>query len=122
MNNHSADKEFLEKVHDALNGNTASLDEDTLLRLRRIRLDALESAGTRSKFFDFPRLVTAGGLATAVIVAVAVSIWSTPAQQKLPVSHAEDVEVLVVKDHLDLYQDLDFYRWLTQNETKGQSR
>jgi hypothetical protein len=122
MNNNSSDKEFLDGVRDALDRNTASLDEDTLLQLRRIRLDALETAGQRRKFFAFPRLVTAGGLATAVIVAVAVSFWSTPPRQTLPVSHPEDVEVLVIKDHLDLYQDLDFYRWLSQAETKGKGR
>jgi hypothetical protein len=122
MNNESSDKEFLEGVREALDRNTDSLDEDTLLRLRRIRLDALESAGLKRRFFPFPRLVTAGGVATVAIVAVAVSIWSTSVRQKLPVSHPEELEVLVTKDHLDLYQDLDFYRWLSAEETKGKGR
>jgi hypothetical protein len=122
MKNYSSDKEFLEGVRDALDRNAVSLDEDTLLRLRQIRLDAVESAGRGRRFFAFPSLVTAGGLATAAVVAVAVAIWSEPARQPLPVSHPEDVQVLVAKDHLDLYQDLDFYRWLSQNEMKGNGR
>ena len=122
MSSELPDKEILDKIRETLDRNTDDLDEKTVLSLKRIRLDALESAGQRQRLFAFPRLITAGGFATLAVVAVAVSIWSFSARQRLPVSLPEDVEVLVVKDHFDLYEDLDFYRWLNVAESKGNVR
>jgi hypothetical protein len=122
MSSELPDKEILDKIRETLDRNTDDLDEKTVLSLKRIRLDALESAGQRQRLFAFPRLITAGGFATLAVVAAAVSIWSFSARQRLPVSLPEDVEVLVVKDHFDLYEDLDFYRWLNVAESKGNGR
>ena len=122
MSSELPDKEILDKIRETLDRNTDDLDEKTVLSLKRIRLDALESAGQRQRLFAFPRLIKAGGFATLAVVAVAVSIWSFSARQRLPVSLPEDVEVLVVKDHFDLYEDLDFYRWLNVAESKGNGR
>jgi hypothetical protein len=122
MSNGLPDKEFLDKIRETLDRNADDLDEKTLLGLRRIRLDALEGAGQRQRLFAFPRLITAGGIATVAVLAVTVSIWSLSARQRLPVNLPEDVEVLVVKDHFDLYEDLDFYRWLDVAESKGNGR
>jgi hypothetical protein len=122
MSNGLPDKEFLDNIRETLDRNADDLDEKTLLGLRRIRLDALEVAGQRQRLFAFPRLITAGGIATVAVLAVTVSIWSFSARQRLPVNLPEDVEVLVVKDHFDLYEDLDFYRWLDVAESKGNGR
>jgi len=122
MNDTRSDKELLEGVRDALDRHAASLDEETLLRLRGVRFEALERQERRRAFFAFPRLVTAGGVATAVVVAVAISVWSTATRPKFPVSHPEELEVVAIRDHLDLYQDLEFYRWLSADEMKGQGR
>ena len=116
------DKEFLGKIRETLDRHAEDLDEKTLLGLGRVRLNALESSGQRQRLFGFPRLITAGGFATAAVVAVAVSFWSFSARQRLPVSLPEEVEVLEVKDHFDLYEDLDFYRWLNASESKGKER
>jgi hypothetical protein len=122
MKNELSDKKFLDGIRESLDRDADALDEETLLRLRRIRLDALETPGTRRTLFAFPRWLTAGGLTTAAVVAVAVSVWTISVRQRQPVSLPEEVEVLVIKDHLDLYEDLDFYRWLTADESKGKTR
>ena len=122
MRNELPDKKFLDGIRETLDRNTEALDEETLLRLRRIRLEAQETAGRRRTLFAVPRWLTAGGLATAAVVAVAVSVWTFSARQQLPASLPEDVEVLAIKDHLDLYEDLEFYRWLTVDEAKGKAR
>lgn len=116
------DKEFLGAIRETLDRHAEDLDDQTLLSLGRVRLNALESSGQRQRLSGFPRLITAGGFATAAVVAVAVSFWSFSARQRLPVSLPEEVEVLEVKDHFDLYEDLDFYRWLNASESKGKER
>jgi hypothetical protein len=122
MRNDLPDKKFLDGIRETLDRKADALDEETLLRLRRVRLDALETAGKRRTLFAFPRWLTAGGLATAAVVAVAVSVWTFTARQQSPASLPEEVEVLVIKDHLDLYEDLEFYRWLSADESKGKAR
>jgi len=122
MRNELPDKKFLDGIRETLDRNADDLDEETLLRLRKVRLETLETAGRRRTLFALPRWLTASGLATAAVVAVAVSVWTFSARQQLPASIPEDVEVLVIKDHLDLYEDLEFYRWLTADEAKGNAR
>jgi hypothetical protein len=122
MRNELPDKKFLDGIRETLDRNADLLDEETLLRLRSIRLDSLETTRRRPTLFVFPRWLTAGGVATAATVVVAVSVWSFSARQRVPASLPEDVEVLAIKDHLDLYADLDFYRWLSADEAKGKTR
>ena len=122
MSKESPDKEFLNGIRETLDASVDNLDEQTLLRLRRIRLDVLESAVKRRRLFGMPRWVTAGGFATVAVVAVTISIWLTSSQQRLPVRHVEEVEILTTQEHLELYKDLDFYRWLSDAETKGKER
>ena len=141
MSSELPDKEILDKIRETLDRNTDDLDEKTVLSLKRIRLDALESAGqrqagvgdcgglqrqrVRDRLFDGQRhdlRLRDPRVREQRCAALAVSIWSFSARQRLPVSLPEDVEVLVVKDHFDLYEDLDFYRWLNVAESKGNGR
>jgi len=119
MSEESPDKEFLDGIRETLDTGVDNLDEQTLLRLRRNRLNVLESAVKRRRLFGMPRWITAGGFATVAVVAVTISIWFASSQQRLPVRHVEEVEILTTQEHLELYEDLDFYRWLTDAETKG---
>ena len=56
--------------------------------------------------------MTAGGLATAMVLVVAVSVWFGNTRERLPVRQAEDVEILTAQENLDISRDLEFYRWL----------
>ncbi|HEY6871409.1 MAG TPA: DUF3619 family protein [Geobacteraceae bacterium] len=106
------DRLFLEKVRKELDASADGVDGETLLRLRQARLGAVEEAGRGRWRFAVPRWVTAGGLATAVMLAVAVSVWFNASKEGLPVRQAEDVEILTAQENLDISRDLEFYRWL----------
>ena len=111
MNGNERDKLFLEQAKKDLDAGTENLDYDILLRLGKARKVALEAAHPGRRFF-IPRWVTAGGLATAVMMVVAVSFWHTSAPDGIPVRQAEDVEILTAQENLDISKDLDFYSWL----------
>lgn len=104
---------FLEKARKELDAGAENLDAETLLRLRQARLRAVEEAGRRRWWrLAVPRWVTAGGLATAIMLVVAVSVWFNASQERLPVRQAEDVEIVTAQENLDISKDLEFYRWL----------
>jgi hypothetical protein len=113
MNADEREKLFLEKVRKELDAGAEELDRETLLRLRQARLKAVEEAGRRRWWRPaVPRWMTAGGLATAVVLTVAVSVWFSVSREGLPVRQAEDMEILTAQENLDISNDLEFYRWL----------
>ena len=119
-----SEEEFLAEVRKTLDRSTESLDQDTVRRLRQARFEALERPGTgRSSWFGLHRWITAGGLATVTVLALGVSLWVVNPREKLPARHVDEVEMLTAQEHLDLYQDLEFYRWLADSSgTEGDGR
>ena len=113
MNREEREKLFLENVKRELDAGADRLDEKTLLRLRKARQRALDEAEKRRWRFAVPKWLTAGGLATAMVVAVAVSFWFSAPREGFPVRQAEDVEILAAQENLDISKDLEFYCWLT---------
>jgi type VI protein secretion system component VasF len=112
MNADEREKLFLEKVRKELDAAAGELDGETLARLRQARLKAVEEAGRRRWWPLVPKWVTAGGLATAMVLVVAVSVWFNASKERLPVRQAEDVEILAAQENMDISRDLEFYRWL----------
>jgi Protein of unknown function (DUF3619) len=113
MNGDEREKLFLEHIRKELDAGTENLDHDVLLRLRKVRQVTLEEAEKRAgRRFFIPKWVTAGGIATAMMMVVAVSFWYKSAPEGIPVRQAEDVEILTAQENLDISRDLDFYRWL----------
>jgi len=91
-----------------------SLDETTRARLRAARLRALDAHGERRRF-ALPRGLLAA-TAGAVALFLVVSSWRQQARRDLPLGEdLDDVEILAAADDLELYDDLDFYRWLAQD-------
>lgn len=114
MNTEERDRELLEKVRATLDASTEDIDAATLRRLRQSRLDALEAAGAKRRLFFLPRWATAGGVATVAVLGVAASVWLSATRPVLPEKQVEDLEIITAKEQLDLYADLEFYRWLAE--------
>ncbi len=114
MNMEERDRDLLDRVRTALDKSAGNLDDATVRRLRRKRLDALEAAGAGRQTFFLPRWVTAGGVATVAVLGVAVSVWLSASRPVLPDKQVEDLEIITAKEHLDFYADLEFYRWLAE--------
>ena len=109
---------FLEKAKEALDRDAGSLDRETLDRLRAMRLRAVEAAEQPpGLLFRLPRWAKAGAFATVAAAVIVFFVWfQPPAKQDLALKNPEDFEIIVAKDNIDLYEDLDFYSWLADDE------
>ncbi len=111
--NENGEREVVEIVRGALDRSVTELDNRTAERLRRIRLAAVEQAGTdKPRWFAVHRWITAGGIAAFAALVLAVSVWVTVPRQIQPPGQVDDIEILTANDHLDIYENMEFYRWL----------
>jgi hypothetical protein len=112
------DNAFVDGMRKLLDESEAQTDARIRMRLRSARLRALEAAEEQVPWYlRFPRLITAGTLATAVVIAA--SLWIVAERGHLPTGQVEDLELLTTKEQIELYKDLDFYRWLETSEHAG---
>lgn len=66
-----------------------------------------------------PRWITAGGFATAAVLVAAVSIWYGGDRSSAQVGNLDELEIASAQEQLELYEDLDFYRWLADQPGQG---
>jgi len=89
-------------------------------RLRDGRVRAIgvpQGRGCRSRIV--PRWITAGGFATAAVLVAAVSIWYGGDRSSAQVRNLDELEIASAQEQLELYEDLDFYRWLADQPGQG---
>ena len=105
------DKEsrFIAAAKAELDRSTQQLDALTLTRLRAARLRALEPRPRRLAW------LAAGGLATAALSAALVAFLLFAPAAPPPATGLEQLELLSENDGLELYRDLEFYRWLAEH-------
>ncbi len=111
MNQDNEDK-LTRNIKQTLDDSVASLDGNTLSRIRQIRGQAIDKAIDKT---DTPQsnwsIIMSGALATACVMVFAVMILL-----KSPVSnHAvplDDLDLISSSESLELYEDLEFYEWL----------
>lgn len=112
------DKNFVEGMRNLLNATEAEVEPQVRMRLRSARLKALDAAAEPVPWFlRLPRLVTVGSLAAAAVISI--SLWILAERGTLPTGQVEDLELLTNKEQMELYKDLDFYRWLESSEHAG---
>lgn len=108
------EEKFLRDAKAALDAGADGLDGATLSRLRRARAAAVQRA-TRPPAFGM-RLLPAAALAS--VAAISVAIWFAlrpPEEASAPnglVAAMDDIELIAGEEGPELYDDLDFYRWL----------
>lgn len=127
MNNDSptGDNRFLERSRDAFAASVAMLDAGVITRLQAARRHALTAAsGHRQSIWRAHPLALPAGLAAMVLVGVLSSIllWNQNQQPNVPFAAANnnDMAIVLSNDNLDMYADMDFYRWL-QAQQQNQS-
>ncbi len=110
MTKHDED-ELNTSIRQGLDESIDALDANTLSKIRQIRAQAIEKAGTRHVNWSG---FLVGGLATACVMVFAVMILlKSPApMQAVPV---DDFELISSSDNLELYEDLEFYEWLEED-------
>ena len=117
MNANDQEKYFLGKVKDLLDEGVEDLNSQTRQRLEHVRMSALRAAGEKySGLFTPLRWTMVGGFSTAMMAAAAFFFWQHTPPGELPVREVDDFEIITSSDHIDFYQNLDFYRWLAIEE------
>ncbi|HEY6837812.1 MAG TPA: hypothetical protein VI389_03635 [Geobacteraceae bacterium] len=115
------EKNLCERIKRELDARTERLDGASLRHLKEARERATMAGIGRGRchfafFPSVPRWLTAGGIAATAAVVTAVSFWLVTPRKTIVVKHAEDLEIMTTQEHLELYSDLEFYRWLANDE------
>lgn len=126
--NEATDSRMLEKARRAFRESVAALDATTLRRLREARERALQEAQTPPAVWRRPVWGASLGAAAVVVAAVVGALvwWNVNPQPSVPfaTNNGEDMAIVLSNDNLDMYADMDFYRWLQaqqQQSSKTQS-
>jgi hypothetical protein len=117
MKTNEQDRELTERVTSELDRGIEAIGTPVLGRLAAMRAEAVaRSEGRRGFLRKVPRWIPVSGLATAAVLVVAVSLWMHAGTSRPVVSltNPDDVEILTSQDRIELYQDLEFYRWLDE--------
>jgi hypothetical protein len=119
MNANDPEKLFLEKVQSLLDQGAENLESQTERRLEAIRAGALTAVAEKSPRFFLPRRwVLAGSFAMVTLAAAALLFFLSPSTETLPTGDLEDLEIITSRERLDIYQNLDFYRWLGSKDSR----
>ncbi len=118
MNEPEPDHPLAARARAQLDHDAAALDETTRVRLRAARLRALaalEGPASARRGFGAPRGLVATAAGAAVLALVVASWPQREGTEGALAVELDDVELLASADDLELYDDLDFYRWLADD-------
>ncbi len=128
MNDEKREREFLAAVKSSLRHSEKNIDELTQARLRAARHRAV-AAHQEKTFWPVSGILTVDWLRSrrvALSAAMSLTIVGAllllfnlqqPAQRLTPM--LEDIELLTSNDDIELYQDLDFYVWIEDEQISG---
>lgn len=123
----NTETDFLQKTHEVFTDSVTRLEASTLARLREARARALAAAEARAPvpLWHSRWALPVGAAAAVCAVIVASVVWlDFGSQANVPfAAHSnEDMAIELSGDNLDMYADMDFYRWLqTQQQDAPQA-
>ena len=114
------DQEFTNKLTDLLDKSVDEVGEDTRYRLQMARAQVLEQEPRQPWFRRWHTWATATGFASIFAVAL-VTTQQAPVYESAPMEYLSDQPMQLLEDEaaLDLYEEYDFYVWLSQQEIKS---
>ncbi|MEK9629891.1 MAG: hypothetical protein VW455_12840 [Nitrospinota bacterium] len=111
------EQEFLDFARNRLNQGVEDLDPDTRHKLISMRNRAMNIRETKSWFPQWAPLPAMGLLTAALFF---ILVYVKPSSLSKPDTGLEDLEMLASADQLELYENLEFYDWLAnQNNETG---
>jgi len=112
-----SEKDFLNKLKKQLDEQSEQLDATTLSKLNRSRQAALAQASPQTSRMK-QNWLPASGLAAAVLL---TSVFLFRSEEIVTNSNQsmDDIEIIAASDNLDLYEQLDFYLWLLEENNSA---
>lgn len=117
MTTENDDRAFNAKAKTILDRSADALDAHQRARLQTARRQALAQAAT-PRFVARPLLALGAAAALATVGVIGLWTWQHSAPPPLAAT-LEDAELLFAADNVELYQHLEFYRWLAAKERSG---
>ena len=108
------DEKLISQVRETLDDSVNRIDAETSQRIIAARQQALTSA---PKKFTVPKLLTAA--ATAFSILLAVVIVNVQLNKPLESESVEALELIASQDTFELYEELEFYTWLAEEDVTG---
>ncbi len=125
MTNPDPNDDFARTASELLRRSAEDIDGATASRLNRVRQAALEQLPNRRRASHW--LVPA--VSAAAVGALAVGLWLNPSVDRdLPVPGpaagltADDMDLLLAADSLEMLEDLEFYAWLDADRSDDELR
>jgi len=109
--------EFLDKARKQLDNKSDQLDAATLSRLNQARQAALAQLKPQQSRLK-SRWIPVSGLAAAVLL---TSVFLFKSEEIINASDpgVDEIEILAARDNLELYEQLDFYLWLIEEDSSA---
>ena len=109
------------QICDHLDDTVAKTDGHTQSKLRQARAHAIEKGLANSRPFYLRPWLPAGIALASVAMLVILLVPLQPEQggniqDNVPALVAEDLDMLSQPEELELYEDLEFYRWMSASE------
>ena len=108
-----SEQKFVAQVTEALDASVDRIDAETCQKINVARRRALEQ-NKRKSFFAPTWNKTV--LAAALSIFVAVLVVKTQFQAPIEEENIEAMELMAAQDTLDLYEELEFYTWLAEED------
>lgn len=115
---HRDDSQLARRAAERLSRSAEAVDDATRARLRAVRLRALEALDERPRFarpLVFSSVAALAAVALAVVLVVPRRTMEPSPDRVLGVG-LEDIDILGADEDLELYEHLEFYRWLEASE------
>jgi len=107
-----SDEQMTRQAKEAFDSSVDRLDAATLSRLNRSRHAALAEASRPRE--AWLRWIPATGIAAAMVLAV--MMLQGPEEFDAMHAPANDLEILLGEESIDMLEDLEFYSWLDSDE------
>ena len=116
MSEKNSDQQFMQEIKQELDSSCERLDAQTLSRLNYIRHQAFEGTLEENKPAFYQRPILSGGTFAFFTLVLVISFYfNTDNANEIALSELEDIEILSSEESFELYEDIEFYQWLSMN-------
>ncbi len=110
------EEKLVKLAKQTLDHSLQNMDEATVTRLQSARQKAMTPTLKSSWGWG---LQPTWAMAAACLLIISLALWSNYAPHSPGTLPFEDVEILANADGWELYEELEFYTWLAENDPTG---